>query len=144
MFSKTCEYGIKAVLMIAKRSLENKRVNLKEIAEEIDSPEAFTAKILQLLAKQKIIDSLKGPTGGFLMNQDQIHGVSLLQIVGAIDGDKIYNGCALGLHDCDADKPCPMHEQFVSIRDNLKNMLSNTTVYELAMELKEGQTYLMR
>ena len=29
------------------------------------------------------------------MNQDQIHGVSLLQIVGAIDGDKIYNGCAL-------------------------------------------------
>ncbi len=41
IFSKTCEYGIRAVFFIAQRSQENKRVGIKEIAENIHSPEAF-------------------------------------------------------------------------------------------------------
>ena len=49
MFSKTCEYGIKAVLYIASQSLENKRVKIGDIVQNIDSPEAFTSKILGVL-----------------------------------------------------------------------------------------------
>ena len=56
MFSKACEYGIKASTYIALQSLQDKRVSLKEIAEEINSPVAFTAKILHQLAKNNILD----------------------------------------------------------------------------------------
>ena len=65
MFSKACEYGIKATIFIASNSYEKQRVSLKEIAKEIDSPEAFTAKILQNLVRHKIINSVKGAYGGF-------------------------------------------------------------------------------
>ena len=65
MFSKECEYGIKASTYIALQSLQERSVSLKEIAEEIDSPVAFTAKILHQLAKNHILDSSKGPSGGF-------------------------------------------------------------------------------
>lgn len=82
-------------------------MSLKEIAEEIDSPVAFTAKILQLLSKNKIVDSVKGAYGGFEIDREQMDKLKLSQIVDAIDGDKIYAGCGLGLKECNADKPCP-------------------------------------
>ena len=65
IFSKACEYGIRASIYIAQQSLNDERASLKDISREIGSPEAFTAKILQTLVKNKIIDSIKGSHGGF-------------------------------------------------------------------------------
>ncbi|RTE52746.1 Rrf2 family transcriptional regulator [Arenibacter aquaticus] len=144
MFSKACEYGIKATIYIAVKSMHQERVSLKEIAEEVDSPVAFTAKILQSLARHGIIDSQKGPTGGFQIQESKIDAITLHQIVHAIDGDNIFNGCGLGLKQCDASKPCPVHDKFVGIRDNLKSMLHNTSLYELATGLDIGLTHLKR
>ncbi|HMQ43518.1 MAG TPA: Rrf2 family transcriptional regulator, partial [Mariniflexile sp.] len=97
MFSKACEYGIKAAIFIAINSFEGKRVSPKEIAEEINSPQAFTAKILQALARNNIVYSIKGAHGGFELDKKTIGAIKLAQIVKAIDGDSIYNGCGLGL-----------------------------------------------
>ena len=97
MFSKACEYGIKAAIFIATKSYEGKRVSPKEISAEIDSPQAFTAKILQALVKHNIINSVKGAYGGFEIDKTNIGNVKLSQIVNAIDGDSIYSGCGLGL-----------------------------------------------
>ncbi|MCM4170298.1 Rrf2 family transcriptional regulator [Arenibacter sp. TNZ] len=144
MFSKACEYGIKATIYIAAKSLHQERVSLKEIAEEVDSPVAFTAKILQSLAKSGIIDSHKGPTGGFQIEESRIDTIKLHDIVHAIDGDEIFNGCGLGLKQCDAKQPCPVHHKFIVIRDNLKIMLQNTSLYELATGLEIGLTHLKR
>ena len=69
MFSKACEYGIKASIFIAQQSLLDRKVNLREIAEAIESPTAYTSKILQKLSRQKIINTDKGPTGGFSMDK---------------------------------------------------------------------------
>lgn len=144
MFSKACEYGIRASTYIALQSLEGKRVSLKEIAEEIDSPVAFTAKILQQLSRNKIVDSVKGATGGFEIERAAIDNVKLSQIVHAIDGNKVYEGCGLGLNKCNANKPCPVHDRFVQIRDDLRFMLENTSLFEMTAGLEEGLTYLKR
>lgn len=127
MFSKACEYGIKAVTFVASQSLEGQRVALKEIAEAIDSPVAFTAKILQQLRKNHIIDSVKGAHGGYGISSTQLDQVTLSKIVYAIDGDAIYISCGLGLSSCNALKPCPVHDKFVSIRSELRKMLESTT-----------------
>lgn len=144
MFSKTCEYGIKATVYIAFQSLDGKRVSLKDIAKSIDSPIAFTAKILQQLSKNEIIHSTLGATGGFEIGRGRMDKIKLSQIVSAIDGDTIYKGCGLGLKECNARKPCPVHDKFKIIRDELKVMLENTSVYELALGLKDGLTVLKR
>jgi Rrf2 family protein len=144
MFSKACEYGIKATIYIAVQSNQGNRVSLRDIAKEIDSPEAFTAKILQQLAKNNIIDSVKGPTGGFEIEKKKLEKIKLSQIVSALDGDSIYRGCGLGLKECSEKKPCPVHEKFKIIRNELKNMLESTNLLELALDLKEGLTFLKR
>lgn len=141
MFSKACEYAIKATLQIAQQSQQGKRASLKDIAKAIDSPEAFTAKILQQLARQGLIQSIKGPNGGFDLNEEE-SSLKLSQIVKAIDGDQIYKGCGLGLKQCNEHKPCPVHDKFKAIRQDLSNMLENTSVHELANDINAGLTFL--
>lgn len=144
MFSKACEYGIRAAVYIAHQSMDGRRVSLKEIAEKIDSPVAFTAKILQQLSKSGIVESIKGAGGGFEMAKTTMDHVKLADIVLAMDGDSIFVGCSLGLKQCSADKPCPVHHKFVDIRNDLKKMLEGTSLFEMTTGLESGLTHLRR
>ena len=142
MFSKPCEYGIRAAIFIASESYQNNRVGLRDIAEKIDSPEAFTAKILQILSKNNIIHSIKGVGGGFEIPKEKMSQIKLSQIVTALDGDRVFTGCGLGLNQCSEDHPCPVHDKFKSIRNELAFMLENTNLEELAIGIKSGDTFL--
>lgn len=144
MFSKACEYGIKASIFIAEQSLLERKVSLKDVAEAIESPAAYTSKILQKLSRSNIINSQKGPSGGFAMDKSQLERVKLSFIVRAIDGENIYSDCGLGLKKCNEKAPCPIHNQFKIIRENLKIMLETTTVQSLTKELKGGLSFLKR
>jgi len=144
MFSKACEYGIRASIFIAEQSKLGRKVSLKEVAEAIESPIAYTSKILQQLTRKNIINSGKGPTGGFSMNKQELAKVKLSTIVSAIDGDDIYNGCGLGLKQCNENKPCPVHNQFKVIRDELKKMLETTSIDSLTIDFENGLTFLKR
>lgn len=144
MFSKACEYGIRAIIFIATESLQDNRVKMGDIIKKVDSPEAFTAKILSQLVKAGIVESLKGPHGGFQISPTRMKQIMLSEVVYTIDGDSIYNGCGLGLSECSSIEPCPMHEHFASIRGELKKMLETTSVHELAIGVKTGKTILMR
>jgi len=138
MFSKACEYAIRAEIYITLATQKSPKVSLKDIAREIESPEAFTAKILQELVRNKLVESQKGPSGGFWITEELSKQIRLSQIVKAIDGDKVYQGCGLGLKECSEVQPCPIHGKFKFVRNTLREMLETTSLYELAHGLKEG------
>lgn len=142
MFSKTCEYAIRATIYIANKSQEGSNVGLKDIAKNIGSPEAFTAKILQKLVKDDLISSIKGPNGGFSLSRQQQEDVYLIDVVRCIDGPQTYDGCGLGLSECSEEKPCPIHFQFKEVRAKLKGMLENTNMVLLLEKLERGETFL--
>lgn len=142
MFSKACEYGIRAVLFITVKSLHNQRTRLKEITSEIQAPEAFTAKVLQKLVKSDIVCSSTGPKGGFYMEKDKIDTLKLIKIVEAIDGKLLFTGCALGLPACNSQQPCPVHHRFQDIRADLKHLFSSLSVGELARDVDNELTFL--
>ena len=144
MFSKACEYGIKASVYIIDSSMKNQKVSMKDVAKAIDSPEAYTSKILQQLSRSNIIQSEKGPTGGFSVEKDKIDQLNLSRIVAAIDGDSIYKGCGLGFHQCNETKPCVIHHQFKTIRDDLKTMLEDTLLVDLSGDIEKGLSFLKR
>ncbi|WP_226391129.1 RrF2 family transcriptional regulator [Penaeicola halotolerans] len=144
MFSRAFEHGIKAIIYIATQSMDGKRVKIGDIVEQSGSPEAFTAKVLGVLTKQKIINSHTGPYGGFDITMDRMKETTISEIVHAIDGDVLFTGCGLGLSECSHLRPCPMHDKFVKVRNEIKSMLSSTTIHDLALGLKSGKTVLMR
>lgn len=142
MFSKTCEYAIRASIFIATQSNQKKRVTIKDIAEEINSPQSFTAKILQILAKNNLVHSIKGIGGGFEIPKDKLKHINLAQIVNAIDGNGIYTNCSLGVNHCSEEHPCPLFHKFNAIRKELAQMLENTYLEELALNINAGDTFL--
>ncbi len=143
MFSKTCEYAIRACIFIAAQSNENKRTTIKDISENIDSPRSFTAKILQVLAKKELVHSIKGIGGGFEIPKQNIKKINLAQIVTAIDGDAIFTSCGLGINHCSDEHPCPLNKRFKSIRKDLALMLKNTCLEELVFDVNSGDSFLI-
>ena len=131
------------MMYIAQKSKVGQRVGIKEIAKGIDSPEPFMAKILQDLSRKGLVLSIKGPNGGFYM--DAIHKrISLADIVSAIDGNHLFDGCGLGLKACNEKRPCPIHYEFKALRTKLKAMLESTQIDEFTGNLEKGLSYLKR
>ncbi len=141
MISKSCKYAIRATVFIASKAKENVKVGVKEIAAEIEAPEAFTGKILQTLNKNKVVTSLKGPYGGFFSDEEQLE-LPILEVVKAIDGLGVFTDCVFGLHQCSDDHPCPMHFEYVKTRSQMYNSFKNTNIRSLADSLSEGFAFL--
>ncbi len=130
MFSKRCEYGIRALTVIGEAGKEGRKVGIKEICRLANTPESFTAKILQTLVRRGIVSSQKGPTGGFYFSKP-LATITLYDIVDAIDGDEIFKKCGLGLTECNAKKPCPLHHKFEVVRNELREMCKQNNMSNL-------------
>jgi Rrf2 family protein len=143
IFSKTCEYAMRAVFFIAHRTADGGRAGIKEIAAGIDSPEPFLAKILQDLSRRGVVQSAKGPNGGFYVD-DKILKMPLSAIVEAVDGNGIFTGCGLGLEYCSEENPCPIHHEFKAIRNQIQELLQATKIGEFNEDLNLGIAVLRK
>lgn len=137
IFSKSCEYGLQAVLYISLHP--GKLVGLKEMAANLSVPAPYLSKILQMLAKRRILRSVKGPGGGFEINPE-LKNPTLADIVGAIEGMEIFDRCGIGLKFCTDENPCPIHEKYKAFREEIRKMLSEKTIQEYGEEIKAGGT----
>jgi Rrf2 family protein len=143
MFSKTCEYALRAVFFIAQRTAGGGRVGIKDVAGHIDAPEHFLAKVLKNLGKEGVIQSAKGPNGGFYIDSRDLKR-PLADVVKAVDGSSIFNGCGLGLEQCSSERPCPLHDEFMVVRNQLEKMLHNVTIGQFSEDLNLGIAFLKR
>lgn len=136
MFSKPCEYGIRALTIIANNDKNDGKIGMKDICKASNTPESFTSKILQTLVKKRILKSQKGPMGGFYLIRPASE-IPLYEVVKAIDGDEIFRRCGLGLEECNASNPCPMHSKFEVVRKELREMCLNSTLEDLVGQMTE-------
>jgi Rrf2 family protein len=129
IFSKKCELAIQATLFL---SIKSDRIvfNATEISKELKVPKEFVSKMLQTLTDSGIIGSKKGKNGGFFLARKP-ENIKLIEIVKAIDGDKVFKSCVLGFPNCGDDHPCPVHDKWGKIRDEAFKMLSEETLEEL-------------
>lgn len=130
IFSHSTEYAIRAVTFLAKQPAGT-LVGAREIARAEKIPTPFLWKILQKLARQRIVRSFKGLHGGYELARpaDQI---TIQAMLDATDGEHDAGRCVLGLSQCDEAAPCPLHNQWKEIRGRITNLLEQTTVANLA------------
>jgi Rrf2 family protein len=142
MISNTCKTAIKAVIYLCSKFGTGQNASIKEIAEFINANEHTVGKILQTLARQDIIKSLKGPTGGFFISEAQ-QKQPIINIVEAIDGKQIFKNCGLGLSQCSAKHPCPIHDDYKEARDSMEKLFREKNVLNLCEPVNNGLAYLM-
>jgi Rrf2 family protein len=142
MFSKSTEYALRATIFIAQKSSEEKKLGIVEISKAIDSPQSFTAKILQALTKDnKIISSVRGPNGGFYIS-NIAKKLPVRMILEAMGEDAMLEKCVLGLKLCSEIQPCPMHAQYKPIKQQLIKLFVTTTIQQLAENTKNGEVFI--
>jgi Rrf2 family transcriptional regulator, iron-sulfur cluster assembly transcription factor len=137
MLSNSCRYGIRAVIYLACQPISGGKTGIKRISSDLSLPAPFLAKILQQLAKQKILSSSKGPHGGFSLLKDP-KNIALMDIVNAIDGKDTFTNCVMHNGSCEgveADKKrCPLHQDYDKSRKELIKLFSNRTIHELVIK----------
>lgn len=143
MLSKSTEYAIRALVFVQLRNWEQKRPGVGEIAKEIEAPEAYTAKILQTLTKNKLMDSMKGRGGGFFFNDNQSK-LTLYDVIHVVEGDSCFHKCGFGLKQCNNDNPCPLHEKYKVIRDGFFEIVKQETIKSLSEKIIHGDAVLNR
>ena len=134
MLSNSCRYGIRAITYIASQPEQNGKTGIKQISKDLNLPTPFLAKILQQLAKQKILISSKGPHGGFSLLKDP-KTITLLDIVKTIDGEDLFTNCVIHDGSCSSVNtlklPCPIHGDYEKVRKDLIKLYSGKTIYDL-------------
>lgn len=126
------------MLYIAMHSSKDDNVGLIEIAENQEIPRHFLSKILQQLVKAGLLESMKGPNGGFKLSKKP-EKITLLQIIKAIDGLDIFTQCGIGFKKCSDDHPCPIHHDYKTVRDKVYELFKKKTLKEVIYEAEHGE-----
>lgn len=123
LLSRTCEYGIRAMVFLASKTPDEYR-SVRNVSDELEISFHFLTKIFQQLTRAGLLRSYRGPNGGVKLSRSA-SSISLKDILIAIEGPELFTECVLGLPGCGEDRPCPMHQSWAKVRDDLEEMLSN-------------------
>ena len=130
IYSKPCEYAIRALVFLA-RFPDRGAVQGVEIAKAEGLPAPVLGKVLQELVRKGLLESRRGPGGGFRLARNP-RLITLRDVVAAIDGLDQFAECAVGLEGCSDNSPCPLHDTWKGLRTQLMTYLETTTLDDMA------------
>ena len=139
LYSKYCEYVIKALSHLTLFGVPNKYVMVREISERTGIPYHFLSKIFQDLSTTNWVISKKGKSGGFALSVDS-HNLSLLDIIKWSDGIHNFDSCILGGRACGSENyKCSLHNKCSEIRNNITDFFEKTSIHDVAEIEQEHQ-----
>ncbi|NLG26934.1 MAG: Rrf2 family transcriptional regulator [Chloroflexi bacterium] len=124
------DYATRGMIRLA-RLPHGTVAQVSEIAQQEALPESYLAKIFQDLAKNGIIHSHRGASGGFSLARpaDQI---TLRQMVEAIEGPIYLQRCLAPWEHCDKADCCALYPILAKAQADLLALLDGTSLHELA------------
>ncbi len=102
----------------------------RDLAARLDLPSPYLAKTLQNLARAGILESSRGPKGGYRLARDAKR-ISVEEVLVALEGEGSMDGCVMGFPLCDADQPCPMHDAWVRVKTQMEDSMISTSLADL-------------
>jgi len=112
-----------------------------EIAKAEDVPLPVLSKVLQELVRKGLLESRRGPGGGFRLSR-RPELITLRDIVAAIDGLDHFMDCVAGLKVCSEEAPCPLHKTWSGMRTQILSSLETTTLAQMSQAAKKKNDLL--
>ena len=144
LYSAGVEYGIHCLLFLVGAGGESREASVRDLAEVQGVPLDYLAKIFTKLAKAKLVEATEGVKGGFRLARPADE-ISLLDIVGAIDGKKQIFDCREIRGRCalfDGTPPtwaleghCAVHGAMMTAQQRMEEALAQQTILDLARKL---------
>ena len=127
-FSKTAEYALRIMSFMA---MDEKRLySSKEIFQNLNIPFRYLRKLLIVLSKSGLINSVQGKNGGYRISRN-LSEISLLDIIYASGDYQSNNECFFGFQNCAFVKKCAMHDKWAAVHESINNILTSTSLAEL-------------
>jgi Rrf2 family protein len=127
MLSQTVEYALRATLYIAREP--GRTVRVQEVADAVEAPQNYLSKILGALARSGILESTRGPSGGFRLAKDPAD-VSLADVVAQFENVD-QRRCLLGNGICGQNPSCNAHARWAPIAERMDRFFDTTTLADL-------------
>ena len=108
-------------------------VSAKRIAEEFSIPQERLAKILQSLAKKRLITSQNGPKGGYVLTR-AAREITVGQVVSALEGPFWIVSCMVEKDDCPQFPRCNLRRPVQKIQASISSVLDAMTLEELTAD----------
>jgi Rrf2 family protein len=124
MLNQTAIYAIRAMGFLAEQK-EGLPVLSSTIAEEMEIPKNFLSKILNRLVQAGIIRSIRGRSGGFVLDVDPSE-VRVRDVADLFMKLNDFKQCFLGLSRCNGS--CGLHIRWKIIVEQFEKLLDETTV----------------
>lgn len=122
--SKLTDYATAVVLFLQK---DNKMHSSDQIANGVGLETPTVSKVLKLLTKAGILNSVRGANGGYKVAKD-IAEVTLYDVIAAIEGDTAITECTKTLSLCSQEHDCDTRTGWQQINNEIKNILSKMTI----------------
>lgn len=137
ILSRTCQYAIQALVFIATRR-EGPPVLARAVAAYLNVPAPYLAKIMQTLSRARLVESFRGPQGGFRLREGA--GETTLMVVATLmEPPDAFETCLLGLKACEDENPCPMHRDWKPLKQKVLALLNRKTIGQLAAAVRTGK-----
>jgi len=127
--TKRADYGIRAVLTLA-RLADGERLSVRRVAAEQRIPAWFLPAVMRDLVRAGLVEATPGRAGGYRLARPA-EGVSVLDIVESVEGDRRRQTCVLRGGPCAATGVCDVHNVFAAAQNDLLGRLASTTVADL-------------
>ncbi|MGD8276613.1 MAG: Rrf2 family transcriptional regulator [Gemmatimonadota bacterium] len=128
MISRTSGYALEALLVIARRN--GRMTRATQLADELGIPGNYLSKILNALTRAHILESERGPTGGFRLARSAAE-ISILDTVSVFEDTGSVRQCLLGRGRCQDDDSCPLHAQWKAVSTPVFDYLRETRLGDL-------------
>lgn len=139
ILSQTAVYALRATLCLA--GIEpHARLRVDDIAERLDMPRNYLSKILHVLAREGVLDSTRGPHGGFALAKPA-RELTLAHIVEPFDQLPEEAPCLLGRPECTDADPCAAHAQWKGISNAIKDFFRRTSIADLSPDRLTALTH---
>ncbi|MBN2575690.1 MAG: Rrf2 family transcriptional regulator [Deltaproteobacteria bacterium] len=118
------DYAIRCLLFLVEH--RGRLATKTEIANAVDAPGLFVAKILQRLVKANVLVSVRGIHGGFSLAREPA-AISLLDVLVASQASLAFRPCVLNPKACTLQETCPVRRIWVNIYECTVRELRRTT-----------------
>lgn len=127
----TARYALKAAVFLCRTGGAGRRMPMAEIAAGTGVPRNYLSKVLNRLVQEGVLDSARGPGGGFRL-VDPTGAVPLASVIAPFGPDGRGVTCLLRDEACDVARPCVAHDEWISVASRVAEFFERTSVAELA------------
>lgn len=131
--STRSRYGLKAVVDLAVCYGEGP-VSLPYLAAQQGISEAYLEQLLRSLRKQGIVETARGAQGGYALTRAP-EDINVQEVLDVLEGSTALTDCVgTGSHDCESACTCSARPLFLKLQSRINEVLSSTSIRDLADE----------